>query len=193
MHGWERHGDHLVIELTAQEAGLIRRLVTEVDTLLRQRAEEAPADELAALTGIRTGPSTPPTNPLLARLLPDFHRPGADDDREQADLVGALRSLHEPELIDRKTGAIELLLRTCPDEGGEIHLTEDEAGSWLAAVNDVRLMMGTVLGITDDHDVERIDPTDPRIGLFGAYEWFTVMQDSLLDAMAAPPGPGFCS
>src|ERR1700712_3824192 len=46
--------------------------------MLSGRADAAPSDELPALTGIRTGPSTPPDDPVLARLLPDFHRPEAD-------------------------------------------------------------------------------------------------------------------
>jgi hypothetical protein len=51
--------------------------------------DEQPHDELEELTGLQTGPSTRPDDPVLARLLPDF----ATDD---SDLSGALRSLHEP-------------------------------------------------------------------------------------------------
>ena len=78
MKGWRRKGDKMVAVFDRQEAALVRGLVRQVLEMLEVRAEEAPADELADLTGIRTGPSTAPDDPILSRLLPDFHR--LDDD-----------------------------------------------------------------------------------------------------------------
>src|SRR5262249_59179564 len=98
MKDWRRNGDLLVGEFDRQEAALVRGLVRQVREMLEVRAEEAPPDELAELTGIRTGPSTAPDDPILSRLLPDFHR--LDDDapsQEDQNSAAALRSLHEPE------------------------------------------------------------------------------------------------
>ncbi|MGB3676523.1 MAG: DUF2017 family protein, partial [Candidatus Nanopelagicales bacterium] len=53
----------------------------------------------------------------LARLLPEFHRSepkqGDEEDEaadDRADINGALRSLHEPEIIDDKLAAGAVIL-----------------------------------------------------------------------------------
>lgn len=185
MHDWERHDDHLVIELDPREAVLLRNMVTQISEVLRQRVAETPQDELAELTGIRTGASTPPDNRILARLLPDFHRADQEPHPDQGavDLAGALRSVHEPDLIAYKTGTAEQVLRTCPIDGGEIHLTNDEAESWLTAINDVRLALGAVLNLTEDGEDEKLSPEDPNAAFRGVYEWFTHLQDSLVQVL----------
>lgn len=106
------------------EATVLRSLIGAVSGLLSDRAADAPEDELAALTGLRTGNSTPPDDPQLLRLLPDFHRaePGSPD-AKRADLNSALRSLHEPEIIDAKLAAGRTVLDSCPEMGGKIVLT----------------------------------------------------------------------
>ncbi len=47
----------------------------------------------------------------------------------------ALRSLHEPEIIDAKRAAAQQLLDTVPDNGGRLEPTESDADAWIAAVN----------------------------------------------------------
>lgn len=59
----------------------------------------------------------------------------------------ALRSLHEPEIIDAKRVAAQQLLDTVPDNGGRLELTESDANAWIAAVNDLRLALGVMLEI----------------------------------------------
>ncbi len=71
---WERVGDTVMTKLDRREATVLRGLITQIDSMLRARLEEAPQDELAELTGIRTGSTTAPEDPILSRLLPDFHR-----------------------------------------------------------------------------------------------------------------------
>ena len=87
----------------------------------------------------------------MRRLLPDFVKrrsPGRVGDRRQSN--GALRSLHEPEIIDAKIAAAQRLLDTLPDGGGRLELTEADAKAWIAAVNDIRLALGTMLEIGPD-------------------------------------------
>ena len=76
MNGWKKAGrgmkTRLVASFDEQEAVVLRGLVGEVQQMLAGRTADNPADELAALTGIRTGPSTRPDDRVLARLLPDF-------------------------------------------------------------------------------------------------------------------------
>jgi Domain of unknown function (DUF2017) len=176
MNPWKRKGATVVGEMDRQEAAVLRGLVSQIDDMLRTRAAEAPTDELAELTGIRTGPSTPPDDPILSRLLPDFHR--LDDDSPDAgevDSAAALRSLHEPELLDHKTGMAAMVLRTCPENGGWIRLSLEQADGWLGALNDVRLALGTALDVNDDMPDELPDD-DPRSPHLGVYHWLTWMQ-----------------
>src|SRR5690349_25116470 len=82
VHGWKRAGRggraRLVATLDRQEAAVLRGLVEEVRRMLDARTQAHPRDELAELTGLVTGPSTRPEDPVLARLLPDF---STDDTR----------------------------------------------------------------------------------------------------------------
>jgi hypothetical protein len=165
------------------ESAVLRGLVAQIDDILRARAAEAPQDELTELTGIRTGPSTAPEDPILSRLLPDFHR--LDDDtpsEEELDSAAALRSLHEPELLDLKTGVAGVVLKTCPENGGRIRLSLEQAEAWLSALNDVRLALGTALDVTEDMP-EELPPDDPRAPHLGVYQWLTWMQESLIQAV----------
>jgi hypothetical protein len=164
----------MVATLDHREAGLLRALVSQVLDMLMERRRAAPDDALAELTGIRTGPSTPPDDEVLARLLPDFHR-------EDSDLSGAMRSLREPELIDAKSHAADVVLATCPQDGGRIELDLDQADLWLSALNDLRLALGTTIGVTED--MPELQPEDEALAAhLGVYQWLTFVQDALVQA-----------
>ena len=178
MNGWKRSGRgtkvRLVASLEAQEASVLRGLVGEVRQMLAARTDDNPADELAVLPGIRTGPSTRPDDRVLARLLPDFTT-------EDADLAAGLRSLHEPALIEAKEEAAAVVLETLPESGGRIELTPEQADAWLAALNDVRLALGTALDVSEDMP-EELPSDDPRASHLGVYHWLTFVQDSLVQS-----------
>ncbi|MFZ2527794.1 MAG: DUF2017 domain-containing protein [Rhodococcus sp. (in: high G+C Gram-positive bacteria)] len=190
MRQWSRKnslgGVKLRSEMDAHEASVLRSLVASVLGMLEERSSQIPQDDLAALTGLRTGNSTPPDTPALARLLPDFHRPDADrsdhPDDQSADLNGALRSLHEPDIIDAKLAAGAVILRTVPESGGKVVLNPEQAEAWLYGLNDVRLALGTTLGIDADTP-DDLDDDDPRAPHLDVYHWLTWMQDSLVQAL----------
>jgi hypothetical protein len=181
VNGWKRSGRggraRIVAQLDAQEAAVLRGLVDEVRRMLDGRTAERPADELEELTGLRTGPSEKPDDPVLARLLPDF----ATDDGA---LSSALRSLHEPELIEAKHGAAAVVLETLPPAGGRVELTPDQADAWLAALNDVRLALGTALDVSEDMP-DDLPADDPRASHLGVYHWLTYVQDGLVQSRMA--------
>ncbi len=183
MKKWTRDGEVVLGRFDRQEAAVVRGLVSQIQDMLLARAEEAPQDELSELTGIRTGSSTPPDDPILGRLLPDFHRldPDAPDPAE-VDSANALRSLHEPELLDRKTEVAAVVLRTCPPDGGAVELRLTEAEAWLVALNDVRLALGTALDVQEDMPDE-LPADDPRSPHLGVYHWLTWVQETLVEAV----------
>ena len=187
MNGWTRKNDHVVAVLSQQEAAVIRGLVGQIKDMLTARADEAPRDELAEITGMRTGPSTPPDDQVLGRLLPDFYRHDpetGETDEEETGAASAMRSLHEPEVLDGKLGVASLVLGTCPQEGGKVTLTDEQAEGWLSALNDVRLALGTALEVTEDMPDELPEDELHREHL-GVYQWLTWVQDNLVEALAA--------
>jgi hypothetical protein len=176
MNGWKKAGRggkaRLAGTFDPQEAAVLRGLVGEVRQMLAGRSAENPADELAVLTGMRTGPSTRPDDRVLARLLPDF----SPDD---PDLSAGMRSLHEPALIEAKDEAAKVIEETLPESGGRVELTPDQADAWLASLNDVRLALGTALDVSEDMP-EDLPAGDPRSEHLGVYQWLTFVQDSLV-------------
>lgn len=198
MKGFRRKGSAVVADLSQQEAAVIRGLVGQIKDMLDARADEAPRDELSQLTGIRTGPSTPPEDRIMARLLPDFHLEHPEEGRDvhveygrdldlvepSSDLSSALRSLHEPDLVEAKRAAADVLLSTCPVDGGAVRLTEEQADGWLTAVNDVRLALGTALDVSEDMP-EDFGDDDPRSPHLGVYHWLSWLQENLLQAISS--------
>ncbi|GAT06930.1 transcriptional regulator [Mycolicibacterium novocastrense] len=168
--------------IAPHEAALLRSLATSVVGILEERESSAPADELEAITGMRTGNSTPPEDDTMKRLLPDFYRPQTEHPAGSSateSLNSALRGLHEPDIIDAKREAAQTLLDTMPAQGGKFELSEDDAHAWAAAVNDMRLALGTMLAISPDGPDE-LPPDHPMAGHLDVYQWLTVLQEYLV-------------
>ena len=161
-----------------EEATLIADLVDQVRQMLAGRRAETSADPLARLTGMTMAPATPPADPALARLLPDFH---ASD----AELAAGIRMLREPDLIAMKDASAVRLLDSLPRGGGTVHLDASTAQAWSSTLNDVRLALGVRLDITDD-DYEPTADSDPEgmeMAIFATYRWLSAVQDSLVNAL----------
>ena len=186
MRKWKRvdtaDGPRFRSALAAHEAGLLNSLVTSMLGMLEERESSAPSDELEEITGMKTGNSRPPEDDTMKRLLPNFYRTQRDHPAGTGtaeSLNSALRSLHEPEIIDAKRQAAQRLLDTCPQGGGKFELNEDDAHAWAAAVNDVRLALGTMLDIGPTGPDAL--PTDhPMAGHLDVYQWLTVLQEYLV-------------
>jgi Domain of unknown function (DUF2017) len=186
--------------LSPGEATLLRTLVLPVVELLNdpdRPAPPAPAtaatgtgaaepgqadlfDELEKMfTGTAAEPPEAPTDPVLARLLPDAY----SDDPEAA---GEFRRYTESSLREAKKYFAQALLETVPAEGGRVKLTADQARDWLRALNDVRLMFGVRLEVTEDFEdqLAGLDPKDPRVAAFEVYGWLGAVQESLVRAIA---------
>ena len=186
MRKWKRvetaDGPRFRSSLASHEAALLDSLVTSMLGMLEDRESSSPPDELEEITGMRTGNSQPPQDETMKRLLPDFYRSQTGHPAGSAtteSLNSALRSLHEPEIIDAKRQAAQQVLQTIPEGGGRFELTEDDAHAWAAAVNDVRLALGTMLDIRPDGP-ERLPADHPMAGPFDVYQWLTVLQDYLV-------------
>jgi Domain of unknown function (DUF2017) len=187
---WKRvetaNGPRFRSALAPHEAALLKNLVSSMIGLLDERESSSPSDELEEITGIKTGNTEPPGEPTLRRLLPDFHKPDDEDYEPDVDasdsLNAALRSLHEPEIIDAKRVAAQQLLDTLPENGGRFELTEEGANAWIAAVNDVRLSLGVMLDVGPEGP-DRLPADHPLAPHFDVYQWLTVLQEYLVLAL----------
>jgi len=183
---WKRvetgNGPRYRSALASHEAALLKNLGIAMIGLLDERESSSPADELEEITGIKTGNAEPPNDPTLRRLLPDFYQQD-DDDPSSPDegerLNAALRSLHEPEIIDAKRVAAQRLLDTIPSDGGRFELSEDDANCWVSAVNDIRLTLGVMLDV-GPQGPERLPADHPLAVHFDVYQWLTVLQEYLV-------------
>lgn len=193
MRKWKRvqtaDGVRIRSALEPHEAALLHNLVSSVKGMLDERQSSAPADELEEITGMRTGHTTPPQDATMKRLLPDFFGEAIDhpDGSGAADSLNrALRSLHEPEILAAKLQAAQRLLDTIPAGGGRFELTEDDAHAWAAAVNDIRLALGTMLEI-DATGSDELPPDHPMAGHVDVYQWLTVLQEYLVLSLVGKP------
>ena len=179
------------VRLSAGEATLLRTLVVPVMELLGERggvhdvrdARDAKDDPSAVLDDLERifGEDTPetPEDPVLARLLPDAYQ----DDPAAA---GEFRKYTESSLREAKKYFAQTLLDTLPPSGGRIKLTGDQARDWLRTLNDVRLMFGVRLEVTEDFEdqLAALSPEDPKVAAFEVYGWLGAVQESLVQALA---------
>src|SRR3954452_19104760 len=135
------------VQLEVEERTLLARLLTDVDELLGADAaerEQAVADAagsdddvLAALEASLAAP--PPSDPAVARLLPD-------GSREDAELSASYRRLTEHGLRERKRAGLgrasAALGRPEP-----VVLDPAEAQALLKGLTDVRLVLAERLGL----------------------------------------------
>lgn len=154
--------------------GVEARLERGVAALLRQLC----ADLAAQLELIE---STSGGGPIVERLFPDGYR----DDPEAA---AELRSLIQDDLRDAKVAAARSVVADLEDAGpnGRVRLSPEQAEHWLTALNDLRLALGTRLGVTDDaeDDVERLSGDDPDRLDYDIYLLLGWVQESLVDALS---------
>lgn len=175
MAGVRRRGSGAVLTLDADETSLLRVLLTDLEALLD--ADERPSDPLEELAGLADAATTPPEDPALARLLPDGYR----DDPEAA---ASLRRLSEGSLRQGKSEAAQVVLSSLPERGGKIRLDGEQLAAWLGAFNDLRLVLGTRLDITEESDPLGGHPADaPEAAPFVIYQWLTAVQDNLVQIL----------
>lgn len=153
------------------EREVIGDLTATVSEAIIARAQSAPKDELAEMMGIASGHKEPPTDPSLARLFPDFQKPGDEEYEGDASL---LRSLHENDIARAKLENLQVLNEALGPTGGvEVTVDEDEAHAVVAALNDLRLFVAA-------GDM----PTEGALAEKDAIiEWLAFAQDSLLRAL----------
>ena len=173
---FRRTGKGVEVRLPRWEGAILAELVRLIDGML----EPPPVDDpLEALVGLRDTAPPPPEDPALARLLPD---PYPDDPLASGDF----RRRRTDDALGHKRAAARRVLATLPGPGEVLVLDEDAAQDWLTTLNDLRLVLGTRLGITDENYLDELGELaadDPRVPFIEMYELLTTLVDNLVRAL----------
>lgn len=149
---------------------------------LAARVEPAEAQILGLLLDqleqlLRADPDDVGDDPVVERLFPDGHR-------SDPEMAADYRDLTEASLRTGKADDLAVLRASLPAEGGDVRLDADQAGAWLRTSNDLRLALGTRLGISEDTEPPE-DVADEEDQQLAVYYWLTALQGSLVDALVA--------
>jgi len=153
----------LVVRFTNEEVALLRRLPADLEVLVRSGDRD---------------------DPVTQRLFPRAYLDPTEEEAES----DFQRLVHE-ELVSERLAALTLLGATLeraePARGQwvECELTEDDEAAWLGVLNDARLALGTRLGVTEEMDARHLDLDDPEAPAFALYDWLTVLQGQLIEAL----------
>lgn len=108
--------------------------------------------------------------PIVRRLFPTAYNEDAERDQEYQQLV-------RDELLERRLAALATVEATAAvDELDEAALT-----GWLTALNDLRLVLGTRLDVSED-DPE-VDPDDPDAPAHAVYHYLGLLVSEAVDAL----------
>ena len=172
------------------EANVIANLASQVIELLRDRngAQVTDTDPLVSELGLG-GPSQPPEDPVLQRLLPDAYRDNPEDS-------GEFRRFTESALTSAKVANAETVLATLAagglnvaDESGapvEIELGPDEVQAWLRSLTDIRLSLAVRLGIETEEDTMLLENSSDQalVAMAELYGWLGYVQETLVQALS---------
>ena len=151
----------MALHLEDHEADLLRELVTETRLLLE-------AD-------------IPREDPVIGRLFPDAYE-DPEDAATYADMVGG-------ELRSEKLRALgEVSESLGPTGPANVVLADELTTAWLAWLTDVRLAVGTRLGVTEETMEAEIDPDSPEAPAYDVLHWLGWIQGSIIERLAPMGG-----
>lgn len=112
-----------------------------------------------------------------ARLRP----PAYGDDREKSEEFAEL--VHD-ELLQERLRRLLVVETTVEAK----RLTGEQLESWLGALNDLRLVLGTRLDVTEEMYDEELSEDDPRRPAFSVYAYLTWLEGHIVEALAGAAG-----
>ena len=113
------------------------------------------------------------SDPALRRLYPKAF----PDDEEASAEFDAI--VHD-ELLERRLAAIDTMERTLRAE----HVTEEELLAWLGALNDVRLVLGVRLAVTEEATAADYADDPEREGAFDLYRYLSYLEEHVVAALS---------
>jgi hypothetical protein len=68
------------------------------------------------------------------------------------------------------------------------HLSEEQVTSWLGALNDLRLVLGTRLNVTEETYQEEMDPEAPDTPAYALFFYLGWLEEQIVEALASAGG-----
>ncbi len=110
-------------------------------------------------------------DPSVRRLFPTAYHDDPERDQEYQQLV-------RDELLERRLASLATVEATAEaDELDQAQLT-----GWLTALNDLRLVLGTRLDVSEDQDA--LDQDDPDAPAMAVYGYLSMLLNDVVDALA---------
>lgn len=114
-------------------------------------------------------------NPALRRLFPVAYH--LDDDAEaEAEYQRLMRS----DLVQSRIAAIT----SVDDALAAGRFDAESATAFLQSLNSLRLVLGTLLDVDEDHEVDDVDPTDPNAPEHHLYAFLSWLLEWTVRAMS---------
>ena len=116
------------------------------------------------------------TDDRIRRLFPTAY---ADDPEKDAEYQRLMRD----ELVQSRVEAIDRVEASLDST----ELTEEELIGWIQSVNAVRLVLGTMLDVSEDEQVEdvarRFSPDDPALHDYALYGYLSALLDEMVSVL----------
>lgn len=184
--------DGIEVQADREEAAVLASVVAQLLQLIDDGTAPGGAEEdpLAELVGLPAGDAVRPDDPAVARLFPDAYDTST---AEGAEAAGDFRRYTESDLRARKRADADVVLEglaALAADGHRLALDRAAADAWLGCLNDLRLVLGTRLEVTEDTyaELEQLDEDDPRSQVLVLYAQLGYLQESLLECL--DPGEG---
>ncbi len=122
-------------------------------------------------------------DPARSRLFPRAYLDPTEEHAEQE-----WRAVVHPELLRERLEGLDRVVAALDrseikGRRVRIDLAPDEVHIWVQVLNDARLAFGSRLGVTDETNIHRFAPDDPRGPEKAAYAWLTMLQDTLVETL----------
>jgi hypothetical protein len=114
-------------------------------------------------------------DPALERLFPPAYLKDTDGERNEE-----YRRLMRGDLLASHQGALDVLEATVD----ATELDEEQLAAWMGALNDLRLVLGTRLDVSEDMDDEPFAEDDPRAEAFTLYRYLSELQWMVVEALS---------
>ena len=112
-------------------------------------------------------------DPSLLRLFPTAY---TDDPKRDAEYQQLMRE----DLLELHRGALDVMEETID----AVDLDEEQLTAWMKAINQMRLVLGTRLDVTEDLYDDGMDANDPRASAFALYSYLGWLQEHIVQALS---------
>jgi hypothetical protein len=138
-------------------------------------------DERAALGSLvdqlRTLLTATTDDPNVRRLFPTAYNDDVERDREYQQLA-------RDELLTRRLASLDVVTASLD----ATELDEAQLSAWMGGVNDLRLVLGTTLDVSEDGRPPSAD--DPEAPTYAVYAYLTEVLDGIVEALGEGLGDG---